>query len=213
MSSQACPFWMGYLLLCPFRRLGQNPDKILRPYVSNGMTVLEVGPGMGFFTLPMARMAGPSGKVVCVDTEPRMLEAVRRRAAKAKLTDSIDTRSCPVTTLDIDDLTGKVDFVLLFAVAHEVPDTDTLFGEIAQAMKPGARCLVSEPLFHVSARAFDQTLAAALQHGLQVDHRPKIRSSRTAVLKLEMKGLIQRTPREAQSIKVLDPAQQLPRLT
>ena len=50
MSSQACPFWMGYLLLCPFRRLGQNPDKILRPYVSNGMTVLEVGPGMGFFT-------------------------------------------------------------------------------------------------------------------------------------------------------------------
>ena len=56
MSHSVCPSWMGRLLLCPFRRVGQNPRKILAPYISHGATVLEVGPGMGFFT-PRASLA------------------------------------------------------------------------------------------------------------------------------------------------------------
>lgn len=79
MSHGVCPFWMGYLLLCPFRRIGQNPGKILAPYVTNGATVLEVGPGMGFFTLPVAKMAGPNGKVVCVDLQEEMLAMLASR--------------------------------------------------------------------------------------------------------------------------------------
>ena len=44
---------MDYLLASPLRKwLGQDPEKILRPYVHEGMTVLEPGPGMGFFTMP-----------------------------------------------------------------------------------------------------------------------------------------------------------------
>jgi ubiquinone/menaquinone biosynthesis C-methylase UbiE len=182
MSHSLCPFWMGYLLLCPFRRFGQNPDKILAPYVGSGMTVLEVGPGMGYFTLPMARMVGPTGKIVCVDTQEQMLAAVRRRAAKAGLADRVEARACPPTALNIDDLAGQVDFVLLFAVAHEVPDVARLFAEVAQAMKPGARCLLAEPRLHVTVQEFDRTLAAAAQHGLHVVDRPRIRASHTAVL-------------------------------
>ena len=53
MSHRVCPWWMGYLLMCPLRRLGQNPDRMLAPFVATGMTVMEVGPGMGFFTLPL----------------------------------------------------------------------------------------------------------------------------------------------------------------
>jgi ubiquinone/menaquinone biosynthesis C-methylase UbiE len=173
---------MGHLLLCPVRRFGQNPDKILSPYVSNGMTVLEVGPGMGFFTLPMARMVGPAGKIVCVDTEEKMLSAVRRRAENAGLAGTVEVRSCPPTTLGIGDLAGKVDFVLLFAVAHEVPDIPRLFVEIAEVMKPGAQCLLAEPRLHVTGQEFDRTLDGALSHGLKLVDRPRIRSSRTAVL-------------------------------
>lgn len=182
MSHKACPFWMGYLLMCPFRRVGQNPDKILGPYVTAGMTILEVGPGMGFFTLPMARMVGPSGKVVCVDVQEKMLVAVRRRAAKSEVADRIETRLCPPTSLGIGDLADKVDFVLLFAVVHEIPDTPQMFREIVQAMKPGARCLVSEPRFHVSSTQFEQTIATAVRQGLQLVGRPSIRSSRSVVL-------------------------------
>jgi ubiquinone/menaquinone biosynthesis C-methylase UbiE len=175
---------MGYLLLCPFRGIGQNPDRILAPYLSDGMTVLEVGPGMGFFTLPMARMVGPAGKIVCVDLQEEMLAAVHRRAAKAGVAGRIEARACHPTTLGIGDLAGKVDFVLLFAVVHEVRDTPRLFHEIVQVMKPGARCLVAEPKFHVSVRDFEQTIASAAAQGLRLVDRPVIWGSRSAVLSL-----------------------------
>jgi ubiquinone/menaquinone biosynthesis C-methylase UbiE len=182
MSHSVCPFWMGYLLSCPLRLFLQDPVKILAPYVTSGMTVLEVGPGMGFFTLPMARMVGPSGKVVCVDVQPKMRDALRRRAAKADLGDRIDARVCELTTLGISDLAKKVDFGLAFAVMHEIHDAQRLFGEIIQVMKPGARCLVAEPKFHVSARQFDETIATATKQGLQVPERPVISGSHAAVL-------------------------------
>lgn len=79
------PWWLGYLLVSPLRRLSQNPGKVLAPYVREGMTVLEPGRGMGFFTLELARLVGPSGRVVAVDIQPRMLAGLRRRAARAGL--------------------------------------------------------------------------------------------------------------------------------
>jgi len=173
---------MGRLLICPVRRIGQNPDKMLAPCVTSGMTVLEVGPGMGFFSLPMARMVGPSGKVVCLDVQPRMIDALRNRAAEAGLADRMDARVCETTSLGIADLAGQVDFALLFAVVHEIPDPPRLFGEMAQAMKPGARCLIAEPKFHVLTAAFAQTVAAAARQGLQLLDRPRIWGSHTALL-------------------------------
>ena len=184
MAHTVCPSWLGRLLLCPFRRLGQNPVRILSPYVANGMTVLEVGPGMGYFTLPMARMVGPTSRVLCIDLQEKMLAAVRRRAANAGLADRIETQCCQSDTLGIADLAGRADFVLLFYVAHEVPDVGKLFGEVARAMKPDARCLLAEPKFHVSEQEFDKMLAAAGRHGLQPVDRPRIRGSRTAMLAL-----------------------------
>ncbi len=62
-----CPWYLGYLLASPLRRLLENPERMLRPYVRPGMTVLEPGSGMGFFSLPLARLVGAEGRVVCVD--------------------------------------------------------------------------------------------------------------------------------------------------
>lgn len=46
------------------------------------MTVLDVGSAMGFFSLPMAEMVGPGGKVVCIDVQLKMLQVLRRRAVE-----------------------------------------------------------------------------------------------------------------------------------
>ena len=59
-----CPWWLGYLLINPFRRIYQNPVKLLGPFVEKGMTVLEPGCGMGYFTLDVARLVGPGGRIV-----------------------------------------------------------------------------------------------------------------------------------------------------
>ena len=80
MPERRCPWCLGYLLASPLRRLMRDPTRILAPRIREGMTILEPGPGMGFFTLAMARLAGPSGRVVAVDIQPRMLAALERRA-------------------------------------------------------------------------------------------------------------------------------------
>src|ERR1051325_6297489 len=80
-----CPWWLGYLLASPIRRLWHNPAGVLTRYVRPGMTVLEPGPGMGYFTMELARRVGESGRVIAVDLQPEMLTGLRRRAAKAGL--------------------------------------------------------------------------------------------------------------------------------
>src|SRR6266496_739457 len=82
---RVCPWWLGRLLASPLRRLLQDPDQILAPYIRPGMTVLEPGPGMGFFTLPIARMIGEEGCVYALDVQSRMLDGLQRRAKKAGL--------------------------------------------------------------------------------------------------------------------------------
>ena len=58
------------LLASPLRRLRCNPASLLAPHVREGMTVLEPGPGMGFFTLELARRVGHTGRVIAVDVQP-----------------------------------------------------------------------------------------------------------------------------------------------
>lgn len=183
MPESVCPPWIGVLLASPLRRLFQNPEKILAPYLSPGMTALDIGPGMGFFTLPMARIVGPMGKVICTDIQPAMLRGVERRAAATGLAERIVTRVSSETSLNIGDDAGRIDFALAFAMVHEVPDTQTFFANVARALKPGACLLLVEPRGHVSADGFQTELAVAHQHGLSVTARPEIRGSYAAALK------------------------------
>ena len=182
MASRVCPWWLGWILASPLRRLRQDPGAILGPHVAEGMTVLEPGPGMGFFTLELARRVGPRGRVVAVDVQPRMLEGLRRRARRAGLLERMDVRLAGHDRMGIGDLAGSVDFVLGFAVVHELPDAGRFFAEAAGAMRPGARLLFAEPAHHVSREEFEAALASAARAGLRLERRLDIRGSLSAVL-------------------------------
>ncbi len=181
MSHRICPWWLGYVLLVPVRRLWQDPHAILSPYVTEGMTVLEPGPGMGFFSLELARLVGPAGRVIAIDVQPKMLARLRIRAERAGLDGRIETRQATKSGLGIGDLAEKVDFVLAFAVVHELPDRHVFFAEMAKAIVPGGRLLLAEPR-HVSEEELEKTIDAAAAAGLRVTERPAIRGSRTALL-------------------------------
>lgn len=187
MAERVCPWWMGYFLLGPIRRIVENPRKILSPYVKTGMNILEPGSGMGFFTLEAARLAGPEGKVYAVDLQQRMVSALERRIRRAKLTDVITTRVCPADSLGVSDLEGTIDLVLALFLVHEVPDPDRLFREFRQALRPGGRCLVIEPAGHVSEEAFEASLTVAREAGFVVSPGPKVRKSHSAVLDLKVR--------------------------
>jgi len=183
MAHRVCPWWIGYLLASPIRKwMGQDPDTILSPYVREGMAVLEPGPGMGFFTVPLGRLVGSSGRVIAVDIQPKMIAGLKRRAAKANLLDRIDARVSSAETMGIGDLQHSVDFVLAFAMVHELPDAAKFFAEAAQALKPGGTLLLAEPRGHVADKAFDRELAAAAAVGLAPTRKPVISRSHAALL-------------------------------
>jgi len=183
MGHRVCPWWLGYVLASPLRRLLQDPAAIIRPYVREGMSVLEPGPGMGFFTVELARQVGASGRVIAVDIQPRMIAGLKRRLAKAGLLERTDARLAPSDSLGLQGLHGKVDFALAMAVVHEMPSSSRFFAEVADAMKPGATLLLAEPSGHVKKDAFDAELQAAAAAGLELTDRPVIPRSQAALLK------------------------------
>lgn len=182
MDNKVCPVWVGYLLNWPGRKIFQNPDNILSPYARDGMTVLDLGCAMGFFSLPLARMVGPGGRVICVDVQEKMLTALLKRARKAGLATRIETRTCRHSSLDLGGLQETVDFALASAVIHEVTDPAGFFSEVYDALKPAGRLLVIEPRGHVSEKNFDRAVSLAEEIGFRAVDRPPIRRSRTALL-------------------------------
>jgi len=182
MAHHVCPWWVGYFLASPIRRFAHNPQKILAPYIRPGMTVMDLGPGMATFTLDLARFTGPTGKVIAVDIQARMLEQVKKHAAKARLLDRIETRLVEDDGSWSRDLAGKVDFALAFYMVHEVPDTRAFFTLVRSTLAPGGKLLVVEPKIHVSARAYAGTVDAAREAGFDIVNYPRIPRSRSALL-------------------------------
>jgi SAM-dependent methyltransferase len=85
--------------------------------------------------------------------------------------------------MHINDVKGKVDLVLVFAMVHEVTDKNRLFKELSESMKATGRLLISEPVWHVPEADYSKTIAIARDVGLFVDERPQIKSNRSATLK------------------------------
>jgi ubiquinone/menaquinone biosynthesis C-methylase UbiE len=177
MAHRVCPWWVGYLLASPLRRLTHNPEKILGPHISKGMIVLEIGPGMGFFTIPAARMVGESGKVIAVDIQEKMLKVLDKRARRAGVADRVVTQQVGPDSLGVSE---PVDLCIAFYVIHEVPDQRAFLSQVKDVLKPTGKLLVAEPAGHVSEKDFQLTLAVASNVGFRHIGQPKIPRSRTA---------------------------------
>ena len=182
MKEHVCPIWVGYLLASPIRKLAQNPKKILGKYVKSGMKVIDIGCAMGFFSLPAARIVGVNGSVICIDLQEKMLKSLGGKAKKAKLADVIETRKCTSNSLQINDLTGQIDFALAFAVVHEVKNKEKLFTEIHSSLKKGGKMLIAEPKFHISKENFDESIKIAQNTGFRIIEHPAIKRSLSVLL-------------------------------
>ncbi|MFH0960012.1 MAG: class I SAM-dependent methyltransferase [Pseudomonadota bacterium] len=179
MSHHICPWWVGYLLANPLRRLLENPEKMLAPFVRNGMTVIDYGCGMGFFALPLARLVGPGGKVIAVDIQEKMLNALRKRAKRNGLSNLILLQSTGSENLIAED---SVDFVTALHVIHEIADQDAFFKAMYRVMKPEAKLLMLEPSFHVPEEEFRKSVERAEASGFVLT--TNVDSSRSLIVTL-----------------------------
>lgn len=174
-----CPARHAGFLMTPLRRLISDPHRILSGLVQDGDTVVDLGCGPGFFTLPLARMVGPQGRVVAVDLQAEMLELLRERVGRAGVADRVSLHQCTTDSL------GEIEpceFALAFYMVHEVPDVARFLREAAAALKPGGRFLLVEPKGHVPEQAFADTIDLARAAGLEPVGRPRILMSRSALL-------------------------------
>ena len=179
-SNRVCPVEIAGSLDNRIRRWLQNPHKILRPFVHQGMTVLDIGCGPGFFTIGMADLVGATGQVIAADLQEGMLEIVRRKVAGTALEERVLLHKCEENRIGVS---AEIDFALAFYMVHEVLDQDALFHEIAAILKPGGQLLIVEPPFHVSKRAFQTCIGKARDARLDLADRPKMLFSKTALLR------------------------------
>jgi ubiquinone/menaquinone biosynthesis C-methylase UbiE len=178
-KGHVCPWWLAYTFDNPIRKLFHKPRIMLAPYVKEGMRVMDVGCGMGFFSIGMAKLVGDWGRVFCVDLQSKMLEITKKRARRAGIDQRIVIHRCTPDTLGIDE---KVDFILAFYMVHEVRDQTDFFNQLFSNLNPGGKILIAEPKFHVSSGDFQKSLEIAQSNGFKICERPPIRFSLAAVL-------------------------------
>lgn len=183
MSRHLCPYWVGRFLISPLRKPVHNPEKILAPFVAVGMTVLDVGAGLGYFSLPLADFVGRRGRVVCADVQEKMLQTLKRRATAVGLQDRIILRVSQPRSLNMHDFLEKIDFALAFAVVHEVEETAEFFADLHGVLKPGALCLLVEPKGHVRQNEFENMVTVADRNGLRRIGGTHIKLCHSAILK------------------------------
>jgi len=138
------PVSQAALLLQPTRRFVQPVRQTLEWFgLRPGETVLELGPGPGYFTPEAARMVGPEGRVLCLDLQPGMLELLRTRLREREVTNA-HLVAADATRLPLAD--HSVDAAFLVAVLGEVPDRPAALVELRRVLRPGGRLSFVETL-------------------------------------------------------------------
>jgi len=179
--NRVCPVELAHSLDSKMRRWLQNPQKILAPYVQEGMNVLDIGCGPGFFSLEMAKMVGRSGKVISADLQDGMLQKLSKKIKGTELEDRIKLLKCDKDKINISQ---QVDFILAFYMIHEVPDKNSFFKELKNALNEKGQFLIVEPkLFHVSRDEFELTIKLAENNGFKIYQGPTLLLSWSALLK------------------------------
>jgi ubiquinone/menaquinone biosynthesis C-methylase UbiE len=176
-----CPWWLAYTFDNPLRRLIHNPKDIFSDYVKEGMTVMDIGCGMGYFTIGLAEIVGDAGKVIAVDLQEEMLAIMLKRAARKGVAQRIIPHRAEPDSINNST---PVDFILAFWMVHETPDPEKFFAEIVSILKPTGKIVYTEPAFHVSDKQYRRILSAAQKSGLKKSHDLKIAFSRATLLTL-----------------------------
>jgi len=177
--NRVCPVELADGLDSRIRRWLQSPGRILEPYIDEGMTVLDLGCGPGFFSVEAAKMVGGSGRVFSADLQEGMLQKLAHKIKGTDLERRIQLVKCDENNINVHE---KVDFILAFYMVHEVPDKNSLFRQLKSILSDRGQFLLVEPkLFHVSREAFAATTQLARDNGFTIFEGPHVRFSWSAL--------------------------------
>jgi len=161
-NPSACPYGQRFWVEAPHPIITRNRLRsVLRP--QPGERILEVGPGVGYYTLAMAEWVGPEGEIEIFDLQQEFLDHTASRAGERGLANVIPTQG-DATALPYED--ASMDAVVLTAVLGEIPDPVAALRQIRRVLKPSGRLVVGElfgdPHFTTQASLKRQAAEAGL---------------------------------------------------
>ncbi len=143
------------------REIEEQPEEALDAIgIRPGMTIADVGAGVGYFTLRLARRLSGSGKVYANEIQPGMIEKLRKNLEKENI-ENVET--VLGTETDPKLPAGKIDLVLLVDVYHEFSQPQKMLGKIRESLTSAGRLVLLE------YRKEDPTVPIRLEHKMSVE--------------------------------------------
>ena len=139
-NPSACPYNQRFWVEAPHPLITRPRLKeILAP--QPGERILEVGPGTGYYALPVAGWLAPGGTLEILDVQRAMLDHTLGRAAEQGI-DGIVATLADATEMPYED--ASVDGAYLVTVLGEIPDQEAALRELHRVVRPGGRVVVGE---------------------------------------------------------------------
>ena len=126
----------------PERRAVLPPEQtLLKLGLKSGMVFADIGCGVGYFTLPAAKIIGPDAKAYAADVSAEMLDILLGKAADLRI---LNIEAVLSDEYDFKLESGAADFALCSNVLHEIEDEQAFVREIARILAPGGTMAVIE---------------------------------------------------------------------
>jgi ubiquinone/menaquinone biosynthesis C-methylase UbiE len=120
----------------------EQPDKVLTMLnIAPGSTVADIGAGIGYYSLRLAKKVGPQGRVLATDIQPEMLSRLRANMKKTGIT-NIEPILCTPTDAKLPE--GQLDLALMVDVYHEIANPEETMAQVRRALKPDGRLVLIE---------------------------------------------------------------------
>jgi precorrin-6B methylase 2 len=126
----------------PEREAEEAPSKAIAALnIAPGSVVADVGAGSGYYTVRLSQVVGPAGRVVATDLQPGMLDLIRAKVARQRLTNVTLVQGRP------DDPVlppATFDAIVMVDVYHELASPQIFVRKLREALKPGGRLVLIE---------------------------------------------------------------------
>jgi ubiquinone/menaquinone biosynthesis C-methylase UbiE len=179
-KKHTCPWWLAYSWDNRLRKLIHDARQILKPYLSEGDRVADIGCGMGYFSIAMVEYVGSSGKIFAVDLQQKMLDILNERSKKLNARLPIKTILAGSEEKDIE---VSLDFILSFWMLHEVEDKEAFLKNWYSFLKEGGKYLLVEPKIHTTQKLFDEEVKICKHIGFEEISHPQVRVSRAVLFR------------------------------
>jgi cyclopropane fatty-acyl-phospholipid synthase-like methyltransferase len=122
----------------PARDTWQMPDRVIQALdVREGMRVVDIGAGTGYFSVRLARI-GPGVTVYAADIEPAMVDHLKKRASDERLSNVVPVLASETAP----NLPEAVDLVLVVDTYHHIGRRPEYFRDLRRSLRPGGRIAI-----------------------------------------------------------------------